>query len=80
MGYGGSLQESCLEGFDSLGLHQVNADSGWVGAEAPHSRFPQRFNSFGLLQVSKLDVGIERSNESLVANASELALVYREHK
>ena len=31
-------------------------------------------------QVSKLDVGIERSNESLVANASELASVYREHK
>jgi len=23
VGYGGSLQESCLEGFDSLGLHQV---------------------------------------------------------
>ena len=22
VGYGGSLQESCLEGFDSLGLHQ----------------------------------------------------------
>ena len=31
-------------------------------------------------QVSKIDVGIEKSNESLVTNASELALVYREHK
>ena len=36
--------------------------------------------STGRLQVSKIDGRIEKSNESLVANASELASVYREHK
>ncbi len=39
-----------------------------------------RLDSYPDLQVSKLDVGIEKSNESLVTNASELALVYRECK
>ena len=32
------------------------------------------------IQVSEIDDGIEKSNESLVADASELAFVYREHK
>ena len=40
----------------------------------------REFESLQPCQVSKLDVGIEKSNESLVADAGEPALVYREHK
>ena len=45
---------SRISGFDSPQDRQVNADSGWVGAQAPHSRFPQRFDSFGLLQLCSI--------------------------
>ena len=53
-----------FDGRDSVLLYgeRTREVKGSMGPEAHH-------------QISEIDVGIEKSNESLVANASELALV-----